>query len=499
LNIAVVLSMAADAHPERVAIVDGHRCLTYAQLRSAASSVARRLPDNAHALVSVGATGSTAAACMFGAAWAGCSYAPVNHRLPSDQVAELARRRAPAQAVAEPSLIDAVNAALPGAWTTDDVFTGNYGEGTADAVDDPSQPALLLYTSGTTSEPKAAVLGHDNLMAYLMNTIDFGSAADDEAVLVSVPPFHIAGVAAMLSAVWAGRRIVALDAFSPTAWLDAARAESVTHAFVVPTMLTRIVDAVGDSADVPVPSLRTLAYGGARMPIPVLERALRLFRDVAFVNAYGLTETSSTIAVLGPDVHRAALRGDDGARRRLGSVGRPLPGVEIEIVDDDGAPVHPDVEGRVRIRGAQVSGRYAVDERDVSDEGWLTTGDIGWVDVDGYLFIGGRADDVVIRGGENIAPAEIEDALLRHPSVADAAVVGVPDDEWGERLAAAVVVRDPDGAPAPEELREHVRSVVGSLKCPDVVAIVDALPMTDTGKVVRGDVRRRLAAEAMPR
>jgi acyl-CoA synthetase (AMP-forming)/AMP-acid ligase II len=259
-------------------------------------------------------------------------------------------------------------------------------------------------------------------------------------------------------------------------------------------MLARIVDAaVGD--DLAIPSLQNLAYGGALTPRPVLERALDLMGDVAFVNAYGLTETSATIAVLSPEDHRAAKAGDPAALERLGSVGRPVPGIEVEILDGHGGVLPVGERGRVRIRGAQVSGRYLDVQSDDPEDGCLTTEDLGYLDDAGYLFIVGRADDVIIRGGENIAPAEVEDALLRHPGVAQAVVVGVPDDEWGESIAACVVQR-PNAAIIESELREHARSIVGSLKCPELIVFVAEVPLTATGKVVRRDVRERLVRHA---
>jgi acyl-CoA synthetase (AMP-forming)/AMP-acid ligase II len=276
--------------------------------------------------------------------------------------------------------------------------------------------------------------------------------------------------------------MVLLPSFSAEAWLAAARDEQVTHAFVVPTMLARIVAALEADAGLAVPSLRSLAYGGARMPRPVLERALRLFPDTGFTNAYGLTETSSTIAVLGPDEHRS---GD-----RLGSVGRPVDGIEVRIASDDG-PGDEDRPGEIWVRGPQVAGDYVGAPSKTDGEGWLHTGDLGWMDHDGYLFVTGRADDLIIRGGENIAPSEVEDMLMRHPAVAGAAVVGLADEEWGERVGAMVVLRAGatlDG----DELFRWARQRLGSLKAPEVILLTAELPTTATGKVLHRDVRSAL-------
>jgi acyl-CoA synthetase (AMP-forming)/AMP-acid ligase II len=261
---------------------------------------------------------------------------------------------------------------------------------------------------------------------------------------------------------------------------------------VVPTMLARIVEHIGDGpAD--VPSLRSLAYGGARMPAPVVERALAALPGVEFTNAYGLTETSSTITVLGPDDHRAAVASDDPTvRARLGSAGRPVPGIEVRVVDSAGEPCAPGTTGDVLVRGEQVSGEY-VQGAAVDAGGWFATRDRGRFDEDGYLFVEGRADDTIIRGGENVAPAEIEDVLVRHPAVDECAVVGVPDDEWGQRIVAAVVLA-PSGHVTAEELRAWVRERLRGSKTPDVVEIRASLPYTETGKLLRREVQATFAA-----
>jgi len=309
--------------------------------------------------------------------------------------------------------------------------------------------------------------------------VEFGSAEEGDTALVAVPPYHVAGLANLLTNLYAGRRLVYMAAFDAGEWLGCVRRERVTHALLVPTMLARVVAEVPDG-DAGTPTLRSLAYGGARMPLPVLEQALRAFPAAGFVNAYGLTETASSIAVLSPEDHRAALTSDDQAvRDRLGSVGRALPGIEFQIRGDDGSPLGPGQTGLVFVRGDQISGEYGGASA-LDSGGWFATRDRGRLDADGYLFIEGRADDTIIRGGENIAPAEIEDVLLAYPGISEAAVLGVPDPEWGQRVVAVVV-----GQGDAEEIRQWVKQRLRSSKTPETIIFRPELPKTETGKLLR--------------
>ena len=496
MNLGMLLDLAADGLGDRVAIGSRRGGTTYAEIRQMASAAAAALAaSGSGTLALVDQTGPVVPVALFAAAWAGVSYAPLNYRLPPTALRELLNRLGDTVVVYGAEHHDA----LTGAHELTVTETGTWleglraGEGGGAYVDEPGRPAVLLFTSGTSAAPKAAVLDHDNLLAYLLNTVEFASAEEDEAVLVSVPPFHIAGVAGVLSSIYAGRRIVPLARFTPEDWLRTARDEGVTHAMVVPTMLDRIVAAMEADPSLRVPTLRNLSYGGARMPVPVLERALELFPDAGFVNAYGLTETSSTVALLGPDDHRAALSSTDPViRERLASVGKPLPSIEVQVVDEDGKVLGAGEVGRLRIAGPQVAGTYLDDSASAVDEGWLVTGDLGYVDADGYLFIKGRADDVIIKGGENISPSEIEDWLLRHPDVTAAAVVGVPDEEWGERIGAMITTRA--GADlATADLTAWVKERIGTLTTPEIIEVREELPMTPTGKILRRVVREELA------
>jgi acyl-CoA synthetase (AMP-forming)/AMP-acid ligase II len=297
----------------------------------------------------------------------------------------------------------------------------------------------------------------------------------------------------VLSSVYSGRKIVQLPAFAPGDWLALAEKEGVTNAFVVPTMLGRILDEM-EAKGIAAPSaLRALAYGGGKMPLPVIERAMNLFpKAVDFTNAYGLTETSSTIAVLGPDDHRVAAFSDDPVvKKRLASVGKPLPSVEVQIRDAEGRLLGPNERGEIYVRGEQVSGEYIGRGSQLTSGGWFPTRDGGYLDDDGYLFLEGRTDDVIVRGAENMSPGEIEDVLLDHPAVADAAVVGVPDVEWGEAVAAAIVLKEGKSASA-AELQEFVKKHLRSSRVPQLVRFETELPYNETGKLLRRKVREIL-------
>ena len=231
------------------------------------------------------------------------------------------------------------------------------------------------------------------------------------------------------------------------------------------------------------------------MPRELVERTLRDMPHVDLVNAYGLTETSSTIAMLTPDDHREAFASDDPAvRARLGSVGRPLPSLEVEVrgVDDEVLP--PGEKGEIWVRGEQVAGEY-VGNSVLTEDGWFRTRDAGWFDREGFLYVDGRLDDVIVRGGENISPGEVEDVLMAHPAVHEVAVIGIPDAEWGEAVAAVVVLHGGAAATEPE-LQDWVRSRLRSTKMPCVVEFRDELPYSPTGKLLRRVLRDELAEAA---
>ncbi len=482
----MLLAMAASTWPDETAIVESStriRRATYQEIATMSAGGAQVAVDaGSDAILFVGVNGVAFPVALFAAARAGIPFVPLNYRLSDDKLGALiARFDNPLVVTDTPERIHTRGRVLSaGEWLDIAADVTPLEENPVD----PERIAVLLYTSGTTSEPKAAVLRHRHLVSYILETVEFGSGGVEQAGLVSVPPYHIAAVANLLSNLYAGRRLVYIDRFDAEAWLDMADAEEVTHAMVVPTMLARICDYLRER-DQKAPPLLSISYGGARMPMSVMTRALEAFPDTGFVNAYGLTETASTIALLGPDDHRAAIESDlPEIRARLGSVGRPLPGVSIAVLDEAGNECPPNVRGELCVKGPQVSGEYYGKADISSGDGWFHTRDQAYIDDGGYVFIEGRMDDTIIRGGENIAPAEIEEAIVAHPAVLDAGVVGAPDDEWGQRIVAHVVLR-PGEQLNDHEVTDWVRSRLRSSKTPDEVVFSAELPRTDTGKLVR--------------
>lgn len=493
MNLMMLLEMAANGLAERVAVGPRDGGLTYRDLFIHAGEAAARFrADPGDKVVLCDESSPAVPVALFGAAWAGMPYVPLNYRLPDDDLRALADRSAPGVAIGD----DVGTARLRGvdgltAITRDEFIADRAGGAAAtepgDWSMDPDEIAVLLFTSGTTGAPKSAVLRHKHLVSYILGSVEFMGAGEDEATIVSVPPYHVAGVSAMLSSVYAGRRIVQLPKFDADDWIDLVEAEAVTHAMVVPTMLARIVEALDARGGEPLLGVRALSYGGGKMPEPVIRRALELFPITNFVNAYGLTETSSTIALLGPDDHRVAQYSDDEAERaRLKSAGRPLPGVEVSIRDEAFNEVPAGEPGEIYVRGEQVSGEYLEKGSLLDHDGWFPTRDGGYIDEGGYLFVQGRNDDVIIRGGENMSPGEIEDVLLTDERVKEAAAIGVPDTEWGEKVVAVVVVNTPCRE---AELQDLVRSRLRSSRVPAHVVFVDELPYNDTGKLLRRVLR----------
>lgn len=487
-----LIDTAALIDPQRISFVrSGDELTIDALVRRARRLAVWLLENKVEHCIYLGVNGPTVPLALLASVFAGVPFVPLNYRLAPAQLERLMDRLGAGLVI-----VDDLPITSPLPRLSIDEFwklTDKPVEGSDDLDDvDGEAIATILFTSGTTSEPKAVPLRHNNLASYLLNTIELMSAGTEDATLISVPPYHVAAIGATLTNLLSGRRIVYLPNFDPPTWLETVRDERVTSAMLVPTMLARIAEHL-DGEPAEVPTLRHLAYGGARIAPAVLARAVGCFPETDFTNAYGLTETASTIAVLGPEDHREALRPDASAEllARIGSAGRAIPGMEFEIRGADGAPLPAGESGELYVRGDQVSGEYLGKGTVLDGDGWFRTHDGAWLDSDGYLFVLGRMDDTIIRGAENIAPSEIEDTLADHPAVVDVAVVGQPDEEWGERIVAVVVARSALGA---DEIRDWVRTRLRSSRTPDDVVFIESLPYGPTGKLLRREIASAIAA-----
>ncbi|MCW2496710.1 fatty acid--CoA ligase family protein [Jatrophihabitans sp.] len=488
MSLLVLLEMAAQGYDDRTALGEHPQTLSYAGLERVARAGAAVIADSgAGSVAFVGVNGPVLSTLLFAAAAARVPFAPLNYRLADERILALVQRLDRPLVVVDSALAERLEWGEATVLTTAQWLAAvETAEPIAATPADAEETAVILFTSGTTGEPKVVELRHGNLSSYVFATVEFGSAAADDAVLVSVPPYHVAGVASTLSNIYAGRRMVHLPNFDAADWAETVLRERITSAMVVPTMLARIVEVL-EPSDPRLVSLRSLAYGGAAIPESVLTRALELMPSVDFTNAYGLTETSSTITVLGPAEHRDAMD-QPGHRHRLRSAGRAVPGIELEVRSEQGERCAPWELGELWVRGAQVSGRYGGSGSALDGEGWFPTRDLAELDADGFVYLHGRMDDTIIRGGENISPSEIEDVLRDLAGIRDVCVVGLADDEWGERTV-AVVESEAQSGLQPDQVREYARGRVRSSLTPDVVLIsAEPLPYSPVGKLLRRQV-----------
>ncbi len=518
MNIAELLVIPASMYPDHHIVHADGRDVAYEDLQDRVGRIAGALaalgvqPGDRVAVMQTNTPDVVEA--LFAVASIGAVFVPLNYRARADELEHYLT-------VAEPRVVLTADRYLP--LVLDVVAKGRLPiqvvtleRPTADLphlptllVDaEPAYPedveddalAVLMFTSGTTANAKAVMLAHADLSGFVFSSTEPADGSPRGSVLVAAPLYHIAGLTAILVATFAGRRIVLLSQFAADQWLQLAEAQRVTHAFLVPTMLKRVLDEPAFHRT-DLSSLRVLSYGAAPMPLTVIRRAIEtLPESVQFINAFGQTETTSTVMMLGPDDH--VLRGSadeiELKLRRLSSIGRPLPDVEVQILDDHGRPLGPGHVGEIAIRTERMMRGYHGQEDATSatiQGGWLRTRDLGWMDDDGYVFLAGRKSDLIIRGGENIAPDEIELVLASHPDVDEVAVFGLPDEEWGERVAAAIVLH-PGAQASADALIEHARTRLASFKKPEAVFFVESLPHNALGKVLRKELRAQFGQAA---
>jgi acyl-CoA synthetase (AMP-forming)/AMP-acid ligase II len=348
---------------------------------------------------------------------------------------------------------------------------------------DPSEVFVQMYTSGTTGLPKGVQLTHANYAACFaaMNQRPWSVAGPEDTLFAPAPFFHVNGLNGILRSLASGSRLLSTDQFRPAQVVDLFERERVTRTSLAPAMIQMCLEVPG-VAERDFSAMKLITYGGSPISETVLKRAREVFR-CGFAQGYGMTETSGPLTMLSPEDHR-----DDS---RLISCGQPLPGIEVRVVRPDGSDCAPREIGEVTARGPMVTTGYWKDPeataRTIRD-GWMHTGDAGYFDETGYLHIHDRLKEMIVSGGENVYPAEVENALAKDPDIADVAVIGVPDERWGEAVKAIVVLR-PGAEPSPEAIIGRVRRHIAGYKAPKSVDFVDTIPRNPSGKILRRDLR----------
>jgi len=363
---------------------------------------------------------------------------------------------------------------------------------------DPGNTAVLLFTAGTTGRPKAVMLSHLSFTEFMLTNVEPPDPDVEERTVMSMPMHHIAGLQAALASVYGGRSMVLERQFEAGEWMGLVEGKQVSRALMVPTMLKQVLDHA-DFASRDLSSLRIITYGGASMPPSLIERAIFAFPGAQFINAFGQTETGSTIAMVPPEDH--VLEGPPEVvakhRKHLASIGKPLADVEIRVVDEDGVDVANETTGEIVARGPRLMSGYwcqADATAETIRDGWLYTGDLGYMDEDGYVYLEGRAKDFIKRGGEMVAPEEVENVIHAIDGVAECAVIGLPDETWGERVVAVVVV-EPGATLAEDAVKNACQEHLAGFKRPQDVIVVAALPRNALGKVLKRELRETYGAK----
>ena len=376
----------------------------------------------------------------------------------------------------------------------EDIITSASADEVVADIED-NDTTILMYTAGTTGFPKGVMLSHNSFSVYVVENVTPADPVSEEKNILTVPLYHVAGIQATMAAIYGGRTLVMERQFDAKEWMELVQAEKTNRAMMVPTMLKQVVDHP-DFVKYDLSSMKVITYGAAPMPLPVIKKALELFPGVAFINAFGQTETASTITALSPEDHMLTGTQEEIDRKlkRLTSIGKPMADVEMQIIDEEGNKLPTGEIGEIVARGPRIMTGYWKDEEKtqntIDKDGWVHTGDMGYKDEDGYFFLAGRATDMIIRGGENISPEEIEDVIHSHPYVEECAVIGVPDETWGEEPRAIICCKA--GVSLTEdELIEYCREKLASFKRPRSVVFSDKLPRNTMGKVLKKDLREK--------
>jgi long-chain acyl-CoA synthetase len=492
-NLSANLVNAKQNSPDRVALRCDDLTFTFAEFDAAAARVATLLeragvePGDRVGLMLPNTPAF--AVVFYGILRRGAVAVPANPLLKAREVEFYLSNTGAKALFSTPASADEARAGAAAAgaecWLVDDAglaaLIADLPEQDAPVERDDSDTAVILHTSGTTGKPKGAQLTHGGLgrnAEVCVTTLT--RVGPDDVVMGCLPLFHVFGLTCGLnSAVLAGATLTLIPRFDPRKALEVVERDGVTVFEGVPTMYSALLGAAGDSSPTATQTLRACVSGGASLPVQVLADFEKTF-GCMILEGYGLSETSPAASFNHPD-----------RPRKAGSIGTPIEGVEMRVVDDSGNEVPQGEAGEIQIRGHNIMKGYwnlpEATAATISDDGWFSTGDVGRVDEDGFFFIVDRKKDLIIRGGYNVYPREIEEVLYEHPAVAEAAVIGIPHDSLGEEVGAAVALKAGATADA-DELRDFVKARVAAYKYPRRVWFLDALPKGPTGKVLRREI-----------
>jgi long-chain acyl-CoA synthetase len=499
LRVADVVREFAATRPGHVALRHRDRALTYAELDERSNRLAQALTasgvQEGSRIAYLDRTAPEVVELLFAASKIGAVLVPLNWRLAAPELAAILEDAQPPVLVAGETYAAEGRTLVHGTWRRLVVVGEEYeawlrghdpvdpgGRGGSDDV------VVQMYTSGTTGVPKGVLTTHRNLAAAA-ETSPYWEFDQDSVSLTALPMFHIGGIGWAFLGLWNGATTILVSEFVPADVLDLLEHRAVTNAVFVPTMLQMLTSVPGAAAR-DYSALRSIAYGASPITTPVLKAAVETFR-CSFYGIYGLTETTGGVMQLDPADH------DPGGPREhlLRSAGRPLPWVELRVVDPaTGVDRRPREVGEVWLRAPNVTPGYFNRPEEtaavLTPDGWLRTGDGGYVDEEGYLFLTDRIKDMIVSGGENVYPVEVEEALAQHADVADVAVIGVPHERWGETVKALVVAR-PGTTPSADDLIAFARERLAGYKLPRSIDFVDDLPRTPSGKVLKRELRDR--------